>query len=108
MAKAADLEKMSYAELAELRNQADRMMVQKQNSERAALREKMAAMAKENGFDIRELLDGRRGKGKGGTVPVKYRDPKNPANTWTSRGREPRWMSAATKGNKAKREDFLI
>ena len=108
MAKAVDLEKMSYAELAELRNQADRMMVQKQNSERVALREKMTAMAKENGFDIRELLDGRRGKGKGGTVAVKYRDPKNPANTWTGRGRAPRWMVAAMKGGKAKKEDFLI
>ena len=107
MAKAVDLEKMSYAELAELRNQVDRMMVQKQNSERSALREKMTAMAKENGFDIRELLNGRKSKGKG-SVAVKYRDPKNPANTWTGRGRQPRWMAAATKGNKAKKEDFLI
>jgi DNA-binding protein H-NS len=107
MAKTLDLERMSCAELAELRNQADRMMVQKQSSERVALREKMTALAKEHGFDIRELLGGRKGKGKG-SVAVKYRDPKNPANTWTGRGRQPRWMAAATKGNNAKKEDFLI
>ena len=106
MAKINGLEKMSFAELAELRNQVDRMMVGKQNSERAALRQKMADMAKEHGFDIRELLDGR--KGKGGTVAPKYRDPKNPENTWTGRGRMPRWMAAATKGNKAKKDDYLI
>jgi DNA-binding protein H-NS len=39
---------------------------------------------------------------------VKYRDPSNAANTWTGRGRMPRWMVAATKGGKAKKEDFLI
>ena len=106
MAKINGLEKMSFAELAELRNQVDRIMVSKQNSERAALRQKMADMAKEHGFDIRELMDGRR-KGKG-TVAVKYRDPKNHENTWTGRGRMPRWMAAATKGNKAKKDEYLI
>jgi DNA-binding protein H-NS len=39
---------------------------------------------------------------------VKYRDPKNPENTWTGRGRPPRWLAAAMKGGKAKKEDFLI
>jgi DNA-binding protein H-NS len=37
-----------------------------------------------------------------------YRDPKNSENTWTGGGRMPRSMVAATKGNKAKREDFLV
>ena len=63
----------------------------------------MADMAKEAGFDLRELLDGR-GRGSRGKVAVKYRDPSNSANTWTGRGR----MTAATKGGKAKKEDFLI
>jgi DNA-binding protein H-NS len=51
--------------------------------------------------------EGGRAKGKG-TIAIKYRDPKNPGNTWTGRGRMPRWMTAATKGNKAKKEDFLV
>ena len=42
-----------------------------------------------------------------GSVAVKFRDPKNPANTWTGRGRMPRWMAAATKAGK-KKDDFLI
>jgi DNA-binding protein H-NS len=46
-------------------------------------------------------------RGKG-TVAVKYRDPENPQNTWTGRGRMPRWMVAAIKGNKTKKEDFFI
>ena len=86
----------------------ERAKIEKQSSERAALRQKMADMAKEHGFDMRELFDGRTGKGKRGKVAVKYRDPSNASNTWTGRGRMPRWMTAATKGGKAKQEDFLI
>ncbi len=53
---------MSYAELAELRNQVDRMMVEKQNSDRVALRQKLADMAKEHGLALDEAL----GKGPQG------------------------------------------
>jgi DNA-binding protein H-NS len=45
---------------------------------------------------------------RGGKVAPKYRDPKNSANTWTGRGRMPRWLAAATKGSKAKVQDYLI
>ncbi len=30
-------------------------------------------------------------------IPVKFRDPDNPANTWTGRGRNPRWMKGRPK-----------
>ena len=106
MARMNGLEKMSYAELAELRTQIDRLMVEKQNSERSALRQKMADMAKDAGLSLDEVFGkGRKGKG---SIAAKYRDPKNPQNTWTGRGRMPLWMVAATKGNKAKKDDFLI
>ena len=106
MARSSDLEKMTYAELTEMEAKIERIKLEKQNSERAAVRKQLMDMAKEHGFDIRELMDGRK-KGKG-TVAAKYRDPKNPENTWTGRGRMPRWMVAATKGGKASKDDFLI
>jgi DNA-binding protein H-NS len=106
MARPSNLERMSYAELSKLEAEISRLKAEKQSEERAALREKMAAMAREHGFDMGELFDKRR-KGKG-TVAPKYRDPKNPENTWAGRGRMPRWMVTATKGSKAKKEDFLI
>jgi DNA-binding protein H-NS len=111
MAKMNGLEKLSYAELAELRQRIVRLMAQKEGAERSTVRERISAFAKQHGFEVRELIDGRRkakGKGKRGGVAIKYRDPKNPENTWTGRGRTPRWMVAALKGGKAKKEDFLI
>jgi DNA-binding protein H-NS len=106
MARMNGLEKMSYAELSQLRSQIDRLMVEKQSSERSALRQKMADLARDHGLSLDEVL-GKGRKGKGSVAP-KYRDPKNPENTWTGRGRMPLWMVAATKGNKAKKDDFLI
>ena len=107
MARPKILEKMSVAELSKIQADIERIKSGKKNSERAAVREKILSIAKESGFDIYELF-GRKANGKGirGKVAVKYRD--NAGNTWTGRGRMPRWMVAVTKGGKAKKEDFLI
>lgn len=106
MARMSNLEKMSFAELTRLQADIERLKGEKQNAERNAVRQKLIDTAKEHGFDIHDVL-GKARKGKG-SVAAKYRDPKNPENTWTGRGRMPRWMAAATKGGKAKKEDFLI
>jgi DNA-binding protein H-NS len=96
---------MSYAELSHMEARIARLKIEKQNAERTELRERILTMVKQHGFEISDLFSkGRKGKG---TVAVKYRDPQNPENTWTGRGRMPRWMAAAMKGGKAKKEDFL-
>ncbi len=46
-------------------------------------------------------------KRAGVKVAPKYRNPANPKETWTGRGRQPRWMAAQVKAGK-KPEDFLI
>jgi DNA-binding protein H-NS len=106
MARTNGLEKMSYAELTGMGQQIERLKIEKQSAERQAVRDKVTALAKEHGF----TLDGVIGKGrrKGGKVAAKFRDSKNPDNTWTGRGRMPRWMAAATKGGKARKDEFLI
>ena len=105
MARSKNIENMSYAELTAMQARIERAKAERQSADRAALKQQMTEMAKKHGFDMRELFDGRKGKGK---VAIKYRDPSNAANTWTGRGRMPRWMTTATKGGKAKKEDFLI
>ena len=108
MARSKNIENMSFAELNAMQARIEKAKAERQSAERAALRQKMTDMAKQHGFDLRELFDGRMGNGKRGKVAIKYRDPSNSGNTWTGRGRMPRWMVSATKGRKAKREDFLI
>jgi DNA-binding protein H-NS len=99
----SSLDTMSYAELSQMQASIERLKIEKQNNERAELRELIVAMVKEHGFEIQDLF----GRGRKGSVAVKYRDPQNSENTWTGRGRMPRWMVAATKGGKVKKEDFL-
>src|SRR5436190_22765445 len=107
MARSKNIENMSYAELAAMQARIERAKIEKQSSERAELRQKLTDMATKAGFDLHELFG--RGSGRSrGKVAVKYRDPSNPENTWTGRGRMPRWMAAATKGRKAKKGDLLI
>jgi DNA-binding protein H-NS len=106
MAK-TDINGMSYAELTELESKLASLKAQKQTEERAAVKARLTAIAKEAGFDIHDLFGRGRG-GRGGKVAPKYRDPKNPANTWTGRGRMPRWLTAAPKGNKSKVAEYLI
>ena len=42
-----------------------------------------------------------------GKVPPKYRNPANPTDTWTGRGKQPRWLADLVKKGR-KPEDFLI
>jgi DNA-binding protein H-NS len=106
MARPTDLERMSYAELAEMETRIAQLIVEKKDAARAVLKDQVTALAREHGFDIRDLVSN--GRGRNGSVAPKYRDPQNPANTWTGRGRMPRWMVLATKGGKIKKDDFLI
>jgi DNA-binding protein H-NS len=106
MARTSDLEKMSYAELTEMEIRIGKLIIEKRDAERAALRGKLTDLARQHGFDINDLVG--RGRKRNGSVAAKYRDPQNPENTWTGRGRMPRWMAAAMKGGKVKKEDFLI
>src|SRR5262245_6750063 len=80
MAKMNGLDKMSYAELSQLRVQVDRLLVEKQNAERVALRQKLSDMAKEHGLSLEEVL-GKGRKGKGSVAP-KFRETYITNTTW--------------------------
>ena len=72
-------------------------MSERKDAERMQLRGELEDIARKRGFDIHDVMGGRgRGKARAKVAP-KYRDPKNPENTWTGRGRMPRWMTAATR-----------
>jgi DNA-binding protein H-NS len=102
----SSLDSMSHKELAQMEARIARLKIEKQNAERAELRQRILAMVKEHGLEVSDLFA--KGQKSRVSVAVKYRDPQNPENTWTGRGRMPRWMTAATKGGKVKKDDFLI
>ncbi len=104
-------ESYSATELVALQNKITALIEQKRAAEKVALREKLVALATKGGFDLSELISSgarHRKIHKYGKVAPKYQDPSHPENTWTGRGRMPRWMVAATRGKKLGKEDFLI
>ena len=89
----SQLEKMSLKDLTALHAKIQTAIDEKRVSERHEMRAKMEEMAKASGFSVSELFGGR--KGKGSKIAPKYRNPKDPSQTWTGRGRRPNWMVEA-------------
>jgi DNA-binding protein H-NS len=88
----SQLEKMPLKELLALEAKIKAAIDEKRVSERHDLKAKMEELAQASGFSVAELF-GR--KGKGGKGVAKYRNPKDPSQTWTGRGRRPLWMAKA-------------
>ena len=102
-----NISKLSYHELLELSDRIQTAIKQRQAEQQAALREKMEELAAEAGFELEEVVAKRRAGRKRGKVAPKYRNPSDPSQTWTGRGRQPKWLVAELKSGKAL-EDFAI
>ncbi|MFC3612412.1 H-NS family nucleoid-associated regulatory protein [Lutimaribacter marinistellae] len=90
-----ELEKMSRKELVDLRDKLDvaiRDAEKRERQEALAAAEKAAA---EFGFSLSELSADTRSSTKGTKARAKYRNPENPEQTWTGRGRKPQWIHEA-------------
>jgi DNA-binding protein H-NS len=96
---------MNLRELKELELKVQRARASVQDRSRADLRKKVEAMIADAGFKVSDIFGGRGGKGR--TVAAKYANPDDPSETWTGRGRKPRWLNAKLQEG-AKIEKFLI
>lgn len=80
------------------------------------VRAKIDSILKESGLSLddvyhrRATKQAKSGKStlKGSTVAPKYRNPENPADVWTGRGRQPAWFVAALKKRGVTKEALLI
>jgi len=104
-----DLSTLSPRELGSLITTAKkRQALLSKRSPLAQVRTKLTRLAKAEGYTIEELFGAgapaarasraapaRAGR-KLGKVAPKYRNPENPKETWTGRGKQPRWLAAYT------------
>jgi DNA-binding protein H-NS len=106
---AVNYDKMSLKELLDHEARLSKAIVAARRNDMANARKKVAAIAESLGYKIEELTGSPRAgkRGNGGKVAVKYRNKDNPEETWTGRGRQPKWLAARlAKG--AKLSDFAI
>lgn len=124
---AIDINSLSPKELDALINQAKkRRTTLAKRKPLATVRSKLTQLARAEGYSIEELFGGAAGRGEGTTrglkagktaarksaakgskVAPKYRNPDNPAETWSGRGKQPRWLAAYT-GQGRNLDEFKI
>ncbi|WP_036048288.1 H-NS histone family protein [Bradyrhizobium sp. Tv2a-2] len=98
-----DLRAMSVDELWNLHEQLIAELETKIGIEKANLEDRLRKISSNRGKEIG--AQGRRRPYP--KVLPKYRNPKNPDETWAGRGKQPRWLTTQLRSGK-KLDDFLI
>jgi DNA-binding protein H-NS len=109
---AVDLKSLNHTQLTELISKAQARQGELRKEKVGKLREKVLALIKAEGYTFEDIFGGgvrgastkRRGTG---TVAPKYRNPADPEQTWSGRGKRPRWFNDALKAGK-KEKDLAI
>jgi DNA-binding protein H-NS len=106
---AIDLKSLSPKELKALIANAESQMQEARASQVQEVRKKIDALLNSSGLSLDDIYPARGGKsGKRGTVAPKYRNPEDPSQTWTGRGKRPLWFAAALKRRGVTADSLLI
>jgi len=95
---AINLDSLSPAELQALIKSAEAQMQSARKNHIQEARTKIEELLKSAGLTIDEVYPRRGGQGSKGpkaAVAPKYRNPENPSQTWSGRGKRPLWFSEA-------------
>lgn len=106
---AVDIKNLNHNQLDDLINKAQMRQEELRKEKVVKLREKIHAMIKAEGLTFEDIFSATRGKTKRAGTPVapKYRNPANPEQTWSGRGKRPHWFNDALKAGK-KEKDLAI
>lgn len=108
---AINLETLSPAELQALIKNAEAQMESARKSQIQDVRNKIEELLKNAGLTLAEVYPTRGGKPAKGAKPAvapKYRNPENPTQTWSGRGKRPLWFVEATKKRGVTADSLLI
>ena len=91
----------SLEDLKQIQKDLEKTIKSKASEAKKTALQQIHNIANEHGLDLDEVLEGLKNpKAKSGKVAPKYRNPENEAETWTGRGRKPKWVeSALASGN---------
>jgi len=109
MNKKIDLDGMSVDEMWRLHEKIGQVLSVRLTSEKRELEKRLAQLRRENEMHAAptEASGVSRERRKYPRVYPKYRNPNEPSETWSGRGKQPRWLVAALKtGHRI--EEFMI
>jgi DNA-binding protein H-NS len=90
-----DLNSLSLKELKDLQSQVARAIASYEDRKKREALAELEEKAREMGFSLPELLAVAPAGRKRAPSAAKYANPANKSDTWTGRGRKPRWFSEA-------------
>ncbi|GAA0706009.1 H-NS histone family protein [Dyella marensis] len=106
---AINLKSLSADQLATLISNARSQLEQSRSQQIGEVRGKIEALLKSSGLTLAEVFPRQVGKGKAkGTVAAKYRNPEDPSQTWSGRGKRPLWLVAQLKKRGVTLDSLLI
>ena len=93
-----DLSTLNIDQLTDLVGKAQSEMASREKLRRKDLRSELERRVTAEGYKMRdifpELGNGAAGGRQRRKMPVRFRNPQNPEETWTGIGRSPRWVQA--------------
>ncbi|WP_049621715.1 H-NS family nucleoid-associated regulatory protein [Frateuria defendens] len=105
---AVDIKNLNHNQLNDLISKAQLRQTELRKEKVVKLREKVHALIKAEGYSFEDIFGGaRKPRRSTGAVAPKYRNPANPEQTWSGRGKRPRWFNDALKAGK-KEKDLAI
>lgn len=107
---AADLSQYNLSELKGLQHDIEMEIKNRQQEEVKKARDQILSIAQNLGIPVEQLVADASKKAKrdkSGTVRAQYRNPANSEQTWTGRGRQPKWVVEALAQGK-KIDEFRI
>ena len=110
MSKKFDFDALSTDEMWQLHNEIGRLLAVRLTSEKRELEKRLARLRNDRSLPASAPAAK---DSKGGArrnyprVLPKYQNPSDPSETWSGRGKQPRWLTAALKTGRTI-EDFVI
>ena len=101
------LEELTFEQLAKLADAIQNQLNAKRHEAREQLRQEVIAKALQFGIDPAELFPTHKPRVSRSEVKPKYRDTRDPTQTWSGRGRPPRWLQQRIAAGENK-DDYLI
>ncbi len=112
MSRKLNLDTMSVDEMWRLHEKIIEVLSERLTSEKRELETRLARLRRDQGLprlkaDGEAATEPRPERRKFASVSPKYRNPDHPSETWSGRGKRPRWLTAALSAGRTI-EEFVI
>ncbi len=99
-----NLEKLSFDELKKLGRDVQKAISGFEERRRKEALKALEQVAKNFGFSVDDIVRTKPAKGRKAKAPAKFKNPKDPSQTWSGRGRQPAWYKEALAAGKSEKD----